>query len=392
MLILHIMPDLNPGGAELMMKRLIEAHLGDPRYQHRVISLREPRDIGPALQAQGVSVEALGLTSMRRLPGTLWRLARLIRAARPDIVQTWMYHADLFGGLAARAMGCRRILWGVRIADIGAEMGVPRLTRWIRNACARLSSRVPSKIIYVAESARRVHERLGYDPSKSIVITNGYRMPAPAPADRGSSAIRRELGLGSSELLVGSAGRFSVQKDFGAFVRACARVAERLPLARFLIAGRGVDAANAELAGWIEESGHADRFHLLGHRTDMAECLAGLDVFCLHSLQEGFPNVVAEAMAVGIPCVVTDVGDAAALVDDTGIVVPPAEPEPLAAALLTMLGKPAGEREALGARARARIAEHFSMDAIRARYEQLYDQLAGAGSDADARASQQQHR
>jgi glycosyltransferase involved in cell wall biosynthesis len=392
MRILHIVPDLNPGGAELMMKRLIESHLEDPRYEHRVISLRELRAIGPALRAQGIEVEALGLASMLRLPGALWRLARRIRAARPDIVQTWMYHADLLGGLAARSVGCRHILWGVRIADIGAQVGVPRLTSWIRSACARLSSRIPSKIVYVAESAREVHERLGYDCSKSIVIPNGYRMPPAAPADRGSAAVRRELGLGAEALLIGSAGRFSVQKDFGAFVRACAAVAELLPQARFLIAGRGIDAANAELAGWIEASGHAGRFHLLGHRDDMADCLAALDVFCLHSLQEGFPNVVAEAMAVGIPCVVTDVGDAARLVDDSGIVVPSADPEALAAALLALLAKPEAERSALGARARARIAEHFSMDAIRARYEQLYDALAGASRDADAPASPQQHR
>jgi len=404
MLILHIMPDLNPGGAELMMKRLIESHLGDPRFEHRVISLRELRAVGPPLLAQGVQVEALHLTSMARLPGTLWRLARLIRAARPDIVQTWMYHADLLGGLAARAVGCRRILWGVRIADIGAQMGVPRLTSWIRSACARLSSRIPSRIIYVAESARRIHEGLGYDSSKSIVIPNGYRMPAPAPADRATSAIRRELGLGGSELLIGSAGRFSVQKDFPSFVRACARVAAELPEARFVIAGREIDTSNAELAGWIDDSGFADRFHLLGERKDLDACLAGLDVFCLHSLQEGLPNVVAEAMAVGIPCVVTDVGDAAVLVEGTGIVVPPADPEALAAALVDMLRRPADERRELGARARARIAEHFSMDAIRGRWEQLYDQLAGgprqtgqadpasAGRGEGVPASPRQHR
>jgi glycosyltransferase involved in cell wall biosynthesis len=375
MLILHIMPDLNPGGAELMMKRLIESHLGDPRFEHRVISLRELRAVGPPLLAQGVQVEALGLTSMARLPGTLWRLARLVRAVRPDIVQTWMYHADLLGGLAARTVGRRRILWGVRIADIDAQMGVPRLTSWIRSACARLSSRVPSRIVYVAESARRIHESLGYDPAKSIVIPNGYHMPAPAPADRGGAAIRKELGVGASDLLIGSAGRFSVQKDFRSFVRACARVADEIPEARFVIAGREIDESNSELAGWIAESGHADRFHLLGERTDLDSCLAGLDVFCLHSLQEGLPNVVAEAMAVGIPCVVTDVGDAALLVDDTAIVVSPGDPGALAAALLAMLRKPEDERRELGARARARIAAHFSMEAIRGRWEQLYDEL-----------------
>jgi glycosyltransferase involved in cell wall biosynthesis len=384
MLILHVMPDLNPGGAELMMKRLIESHLADPRFEHRVISLRELRAVGPPLLAQGVQVEALGLTSMARLPGTLWRLFRRIRAARPDVVQTWMYHSDLLGGLAAQMAGCRRILWGVRIADIGAQAGIPRMTSWIRSACARLSSRIPTRIVYVAESARRIHEALGYDPAKSIVIPNGYRMPEPAPEDRGAAAIRSELGLGGSELVIGSAGRFSVQKDFRSFVRACARIAGQLPEARFVIAGREIVPANAELAGWIAETGHADRFHLLGERADLNACLAGLDVFCLHSLQEGLPNVVAEAMAVGIPCVVTDVGDAARLVGETGTIVPPADVDALAAALLAMLRRPDQERRALGAAARSRIAEYFSMDSVRARYERLYEELAGSPPKAAA--------
>ena len=153
-----------------------------------------------------------------------------------------------------------------------------------------------------------------------------------------------------------------------------------MPEARFVIAGREIDASNRELAGWIAESGHAGRFHLLGERTDLDRCLAGLDIFCLHSLQEGLPNVVAEAMAVGIPCVVTDVGDAALLVGGTGTVVPSADTDALAAALLAMLRKSGDERRALGAAARARIAEHFSMDAVRARYERLYEELAGSGT------------
>jgi glycosyltransferase involved in cell wall biosynthesis len=330
------------------------------------------------LQAKGVHVETLGLGSMMHLPATLLRLNRLIREVHPDIVQTWMYHADLLGGIAARMAGCRRILWGVRIADIGPKIGVSRLTSVIRRCCARLSSRVPAKIIYVAESARHNHERIGYDASKSVVIPNGYRMPAPAPLDRNTAALRAELGLGASELLIGSAGRFNVQKDHRTFIRACARVAEAVPEARFVIAGRDIDEANSELMQWIENSGCRNHFYLLGDRRDLDVCLAGMNVFCLHSLQEGFPNVVAEAMAVGLPCVVTDAGDAALLVDAAGIVVPPADPEALADALVTMLRKTPDELHALGKFARQRIATHFSIDAIRTRYEAIYSELAGS--------------
>jgi glycosyltransferase involved in cell wall biosynthesis len=374
MRILHILPALNAGGAEMMLTRLVGAHRADASIEHRVISLRSDGRVGALLEAQGVRVESLGLTSLTQLPQTIVRLRRLIQAARPDIVHTWMYHADLFGGLAARAAGVRRILWSVRIADISPEMGVARPTFWIRRACALLSRRVPSRILYVAESARPPHEALGYEPSKAVVIPNGYDVPpARAPGER--QALRRRIGLPEDALLVGSAGRLSEQKDFPTFIRAAALLAGEFPRARFVLMGRQLDDANEELVSLVRATGFTDRFLLLGERRDIGDCLAALDVFCLHSVQEGFPNVVAEAMAQATPCVVTDVGDAALLVGETAEVVEPRRPEVLAAALGRMLASEAAERDALGRAARARIETLFSIDAVAAQYAALYREL-----------------
>ncbi|MEA3053678.1 MAG: hypothetical protein QOG72_2581 [Sphingomonadales bacterium] len=374
MRILHIMPDLNPGGAELMMKRLIEEHLGDPRLEHRVISLRGLGAVGPALQALDVHVEALDLKSTLRLPAKLLQLARRIRIVKPDIVQTWMYHSDLIGGLAARLAGVRRIIWGVRVADISPDMGVARNTFWIRRVCARLSRHVPTRIVYVCHSARPPHERLGYDPGKGLVIPNGYVVP-PEGAEPGERPLRRELGLPPGALLIGSAGRNSPQKDYHGFVAAAAIVAAQVPEAHFAIMGREVDWDDPELARRVRETGHAERFHLLGERRDIGDCLAALDIFCLNSIQEGFPNVVAEAMAAGIPCVVTDVGDAALLVGDTGTVIEPRQPAQLAAALLALATAEAPQRRDLGRRARRRIEEHFSIAAVAEQFAGLYRDL-----------------
>lgn len=374
MQILHIMPDLNPGGAELMMKRLIEAHLAGSEFEHRVISLRGIGSVGPPLQALGVRVEALELSSMLRLPAVLLQLARRIRADRPDVVQTWMYHADLIGGLAARLAGVRRILWGVRVADISPDMGVARNTFWIRRLCARLSRLVPSRIVYVCHSARPPHERLGYDRSKGLVIPNGYVVP-PERGDPEEQPLRRELGLPEGALLIGSAGRNSPQKDYPSFVAAAALVAAQVPEAHFVVMGRQLDWENAELARLVQETGHSARFHLLGERRDIGECLAALDLFCLHSIQEGFPNVVAEAMAAAAPCVVTDVGDAALLVGDTGKVVMPRQPAQLAAALLALIAADPERRRDLGRQARRRIEEHFSIAAVAGQFAGLYREL-----------------
>ncbi len=372
--VLHVVPDLNSGGAELMMKRLIEAHLGDPRYEHRVLSLRGLGTVGPVLLAKGVAVDSLGLTSALRLPGTLWRLTRAIRGIRPDIVQTWMYHADLLGGLAARLAGVRTVLWGVRVADITPDMGVARETFWVRRLCARVSSVIPKAILYVCNSARPPHEALGYDATKGVVIPNGYVLP-PERSEAERTELRRRLGLPVEALLVGSAGRWAPQKDFPAFIKAASRVAARFPEAEFVLIGRGVDRDNEELEGLIRDTGIAARFHLLGERRDLIDCLATLDLFSLQSIQEGFPNVVAEAMSAAVPCVVTDVGDAALLVGDTARVIPPRQPDLLAAAMEEALALPPDVRRSRGQEARQRVERHFSIAAVAERFGELYRDL-----------------
>ena len=378
MRILHIIIDLTSGGAELMLKRLAVAHLRHPQYRHEVISLRTLATVGPMLEAHGIRVDALGMGSPRDMPRVLMRLVREIRARRPDVVQTWMYHSDLLGGLAARLAGLRRVIWGVRIADIGPHMGISRSTGLVRKACARLSRRLPARIVYVAHSARRVHEALGYAADRGVVIPNGYELPPALPRDR----LKAELDLPAEALVVGSAGRFNLQKDPESFVAAAAIAGARDPRLRFVMIGRGYTADNAELAGWIAASGVADRFHLLGERHDLQALLAGMDLFCLHSIGEGFPNVVAEAMSAGTPCIVTDVGDAAFLVGDTGTVVPPSDPEALAGAVAELAALPDDRRRTLGEAARERVASEFSIEVVARLYGELYDGLA-AGAAAE---------
>jgi glycosyltransferase involved in cell wall biosynthesis len=141
--------------------------------------------------------------------------------------------------------------------------------------------------------------------------------------------------------------------------------------------GRGVESNNAEIAQLVAGSGHADRFHLLGERRDILDCLASLDIFCLHSVQEGFPNAVAEAMSVGVPCVSTDVGDAALLIGETGKLAPPRNAQAICDALLELVQAGEHHRERLGRMARQRITENFSMDAARKRFEAVYEEVLG---------------
>jgi glycosyltransferase involved in cell wall biosynthesis len=378
MVILHIITDLTTGGAELMLERLVGHQTRQGRYRHKVISLRSLGQVGPRLQSAGIEVEAMGMTGAAGLVRGFVRLVRRIRQLRPDLVQTWMYHSDLIGGLAARLAGQRRILWGVRVMDIMPAMGVSRSMLWSRKICARLSASVPARILYVAGSARKVHEALGYDPAKSVVIPNGYSVPPPDSTAQARRRMRDELGLAEDSVLIGSAGRFSPQKGYSGFVAAAAATARAFPEARFVIFGRDVTWENEELAGWIREAGLGERFHLLGEQSNVHDWLSALDIFALFSIGEGFPNIVAEAMSVAVPCIVTDVGDSALLVADTGIVIRSGDLSGLTNGLERLISAGEGERRRLGNSARRRVETTYSLSAVAERYASLYEEMVRA--------------
>jgi glycosyltransferase involved in cell wall biosynthesis len=308
-------------------------------------------------------------------PLALFRLTRLIRRLEPDIVQTWMYHADLLGGLAARLAGVRNVIWGVRTTNV--EAGGTPATMVVMRMCAHLSRWVPRAIVCAAEASRRVHEKAGYDGLRMTVISNGFDLARLVATSEQRMAVRAACGVQSGELVIGILGRFNPAKDQHNFVQAAARVARGYPAARFLMVGRGLDASNAALNDWIEKTGFASRFVLLGERSDVAACLSAMDLFCLSSRTEGFPNVVGEAMAMGLPCVVTDVGDAAMLVADTGYVVPKEDPTALAAGLEKLLELSVERRASLGKKAKQRIMSEFTIERARQRFESIYITLSG---------------
>jgi glycosyltransferase involved in cell wall biosynthesis len=371
--VIHIIVGLNVGGAELMLKRLVEVRHQTSCVDHEVVSLTDVGVVGDQLRAAGIKVHALGMQSAFGAPTALFRLVRLIRQTKPSIVQTWMYHADLLGGVAARLAGNRNVIWGVRTTNVQA--GGTSATTAIMHVCSYLSRWVPRVIVCAADASRRAHEEVGYDRSKMTVISNGFDLSNLAATADQRLALRAACGLRPDDTVVGMLGRFNLAKDQQNFVQAAGRVAQTNPAVQFLMVGRGLDASNAELKGWIDETGFASRFVLLGERSDVAVCLSAMDMFCLSSRTEGFPNVVGEAMAVGVPCVVTNVGDAAMLVADTGFVVPKEDPVALAAGLEEMLKLGPEQRAALGEKAKQRIMSDFTIERARQRFESIYNAL-----------------
>ena len=212
-----------------------------------------------------------------------------------------------------------------------------------------------------------------------VVIPNGFDLAAFRPDPPARWSVRHELSIPAETPLIGLVGRFHPQKDHQTFVQAAAWLHTRLPETHFLLCGDGITWENPTLAAWIETAGLRPCFHLLGRRDDIPRLTAALDLASSSSAYgEGFSNVIGEAMACGVPCVVTDVGDAALLVGSTGRVVPPRTPQALAQEWYALLALEREGKEQLGRAARQRIEAHFSLPAIVARYEALYAALASA--------------
>lgn len=370
--VVHVIAGLGDGGAEMVLVRLLRADRG---HEHVVISLTDEGRHGPALRSGGVAVHVLGQRRGRFSPSAWLHLARLLRGLRPDVVQTWMYHADLLGGLAARAAGVRAVAWGVH--SVGVDSAATRL---VVRLCALASRCVPRRIVCVSQAGARLHATLGYVRERLVVIPNGYDTAAFAPDAVAREALRRQWGLGPDTAVLGLVARWNVLKDHATLLAAFAGL--RAPAGvdcRLVLAGVGLDAGNAELADLLERHGLSGRVLLLGPRADAAAVMSALDVHVLSSRVEAFPNVVAEAMSCGTPCVVTDVGDAALIVGDTGWVAPPGDPAALAAAIGSALAARADgpgwsrRRQA----ARARIVDNFGLEAVVERYGRLWSEVAG---------------
>jgi glycosyltransferase involved in cell wall biosynthesis len=376
--ICHIITDLNAGGAQTMLYKLLSCIDGS-RFYNQVVSLTDKGPVTEKIEVLGIKVQALGMRRGLPDPRGLWRLRQLVRGYSPNFVQTWMYHADLIGGLAAKMAGNYPVIWNIRHSNLHPREN-KKTTIWTAKACALLSRWIPKKIVCCSEESRRVHASLGYGQSKMLVIPNGFDLEAFGPGKEARKSLRSELGLGQDSLLIGMAARFNRQKDHFNLVQAARKLNSQTCDFFFVLCGQGIDWENEELCGWIKEAGLEDRFFLLGPRSDMPRITAALDVACLSSAYgEGFPNVLGEAMACEVPCVATNVGDSAEIVGDTGRVVPPRAPETLAMAIKELIDMEAEGRAALGKMARQRVEQKYELSKVVRQYEKLYEQILEGG-------------
>jgi len=371
--IAHVISGLGSGGAENMLERLISG-LPAAEFEHTVFSLTGDGPVGVRLRAAGCETRTLGFSKGAGALLACARLARGLRANSPDLVQTWLCHADLLGGLAARYVTRTPVVWGVHQAETDRAM-TPLSTRWAKALCARLAGRIPARVVSVSQAGARLLVDAGYPRGRIVVIPNGVDTDRFHPDANVRAALRAELASGPADVLIGLVARWHPDKDHATFVAAAGRVRAACPAARFVLVGNDMTATNTALADLLIRHGVVDVCHLLGHRDDLPRLFAGFDLAVLSSRTEAFPNVILEAMATALPTVATDVGDVAYMIGETGRVVPPGDPAALAEAILAVCAATADQRGALGAIARQRVIEHFGLATSIARYRALYTEV-----------------
>jgi glycosyltransferase involved in cell wall biosynthesis len=369
--ILHVITGLRRGGAEAMLVKLVGASAG---YRHDVLSLTGKGEIGAQLEAIGARVDTLGLDRARGWLPALPRLRALVRERRPDLIQGWLNHGNLAALAGKMLAGAEApVVWNVRQSLLGMRFEKWQ-TRQVIRINARLSRRTAA-ILYNSATGVRDHEAIGYASDKTVLVPNGFDLDRFRPQPARRAEIRRSLGIGDDELLIGLVARFDPWKNHEAFFAAASIILARAPGSRFLLAGDGMTADNPALLALIRDPRVLERSLLLGGRSDMPELSAALDIACNVSHGEGFPNAIGEAMASAVPCMVVAAGDMPAIVGDAGMVARSADPRGIADAVLALIDSGAEGRASMGDAARERIAAHFSLPAIVARYETIYAKL-----------------
>jgi glycosyltransferase involved in cell wall biosynthesis len=370
----HIIAGLDSDGAEKMLHRLI-AGMDSRRFENEVISLTDLGPMARQIEACGVRVRALGMKRGSANPFYLLRLAAWLRKSQPQVVQTWMYHADLVGGLAARLAGLSGVVWNIRHSELHPETD-KRSTLWTGRACARLSRWLPRRIVCCSETSRKFHSNFGYASYRMLVILNGFDLDRFKFDPKQRVEIREALGIPESALVIGLIARKHPVKDHQNFMLAAGLLHHQFPEVRFVLCGGGVTSDDPELMDWVRSAGIQNVCHLLGQREDIPRILNSLDIATSASSGEAFPNAVAEAMACGVPCVVTDVGDSRFIVGETGRVVAPKSPTAMAQGWKELLEAGPEVRRSLGLAARERIELNFGLATVVNRYQDLYSQVA----------------
>jgi glycosyltransferase involved in cell wall biosynthesis len=355
-----------------MLLRLV-AGMRERGHRSTIVTLGAREGLADAFQDLGVPVFALHLRPNPKAFVRVAALRHIVQDVQPNLVQGWMYHANLLLSLAACSLSRPPpVLWNIRrgLDDLKSR-------KLVTKACIKLSavaSRSAHKIIYCTARSREQHEECGFVRDHGVVINNGFVAERFYRSTQRRKEWRQQFGLADHDVAIGNVGRYDVAKGHTFLLEAFQKVLVQRPECRLVLIGRGVSPANQELQSLMTALGVSDRVVLFGECVRIEEAYSAFDIYCSSSVAEGFPNVVAEAMLSELPCVVTDTGAARELVEGVGHVVRPRDSEALAGALMRVVTTSSGSNRAWSAAqlARERVIERYALGRIIERYEQVY--------------------
>ncbi|MBP1969192.1 glycosyltransferase involved in cell wall biosynthesis [Virgibacillus natechei] len=365
--ITHIITGLNMGGAETMLYKLLK-HIDKDKYDVNVISMMDDGVYGEKIRNLGF--EVISLNMKKGIPSFKFKLAKR-HIKNTDIIQTWMYHADLLGYILFKFSKVEKLIWGIRRSNLDPKLN-KKSTIIIAKINAKLSKKVDT-IVSCSTKAKEVHEEFGFFDENLLVIPNGFELNQFSKDVEAKLKLSKIIGRKSDIPYIAHVGRWSILKDYQNFIKALNKVKQQGIKFHAVLVGTNIDEKNMELMDLVKKYDLLNNVSLLGIRDDIPTIMSGADILTSSSSGEGFPNVIGEAMACETPCVVTDVGDSAYIVGDTGKVVPSKDSDALSKSILDLLHLPDNEREHLGSIARQRVIENFDIHKVTKQFEELYN-------------------
>lgn len=367
--ILFIITDLKLGGAENTLLRL-STNLDRSRFEPIVVSLKEKREIGRQIEELNIKVYSLGVKRIINLPQAIYKINKIVKNFRPHIIHSWLYHADLIGALLKLLYPKTCLFWSIRQTNLSKDLN-RKSVLMLAKFCAKLSHFVPDLILTCSSKAEKSHIKYGYNKNIFHVIPNGYDLNAYKYSLVARREIRSRLNIGNDTKIVAMVARYDPQKNHTGFLLMCSYLRECFDYVTFLMIGRDVVEQNNALVEVIEKLALSDKVKLLGERSDIYRYLSAIDILVSPSHGEAFPNVIAEAMACAVPCVVTDVGESKQIVGDAGYVVEAGDTLGMADATRKLVLDDK-LRSDLGKAARLRILQNYDLSKVTKDYEELY--------------------
>lgn len=366
--IVHIITGLGSGGAEHMLYKLLK-YSDREKYYHEVISLLDNGVYGKKIEDLGIKVYCLNLNK-KNVFSSILRARRICKNF--DIVDTWLYHADIFGFLIAKVLLRKKLIWNIRHSNLNKDANKPLNLKIVK--INSVLSKYVNLITYNSNKALENHIKFGYANNNSTVIPNGFELDRFKFSMEDRLRIRQELGLKEDKVII-TVGRWDIQKDYYTLLKALNELKKQNVKFKMIMVGTNLDYENDELVTLIDSYNLKDNVILLGRRNDIPALLSAADIYVSSSLGESFSNAIGEAMACGLPCIVTDVGDSKLIVGDMGLVVEPRDYESLANALIKVHNRKNSER--LRKLRRCWISNNFSIEKIVREYEMLYSKEMG---------------